>query len=146
MKRDYTVYPSMIGSEPGMIRSYDSAQMTSTFTDTSPLDVAASKCGNLSICLWYVSPLWQFNDPVRTKYALLGESGKWTAVSQQRFVSINTNTEKTQTTVTVQGVASEIVPVIVYHSTLLSVTVNCSISTENGQAKLVITPKNVICS
>jgi hypothetical protein len=146
MKRDYTIYPSMIGSQSGIIWSYDNAQMTTTFADTSPLDVSASKCGNLSVCLWYVSPLWQFNDPVQTKYALLGEWNKWTAVSQQRFLSISTNAEQTQATITVQGVASEIVPIVVYHSTLLSVTVNCSISSENAQAKVVITPTAVVCS
>ncbi len=146
MKRNYTIYPSMIGSEPGMIWSYENPQMTSAFTDTVPLDVAANKCDSLSICLWYVSPLWQFNDPAQTKYALLGESGKWTAVSQQRFVSITTNIEKTQANIIVQGVATEIVPVLVYHSTLLTVTVNCSISTDNGQATVVITPRTVVCS
>ena len=82
----------------------------------------------------------------KRQYALLGEWNKWTAVSSQRFVSITTNAEKTQATITIQGVASEIVPVAVYHSTLLSVTVNCSISAENAQAKLVITPKTVVCS
>ncbi|CAF1692886.1 unnamed protein product, partial [Rotaria sp. Silwood1] len=78
MKRDYTVYPSMIGSESGIIWSYDNAQITSIFDDTHPLEVSTSKCNDQSICLWYVSPLWQFNDPIRTKYALLGEWGKWT--------------------------------------------------------------------
>ncbi|CAF3564069.1 unnamed protein product [Rotaria socialis] len=146
MKRDYTIYPSMIGSEGGIIWSYDNAQTTSTFDDTHPLDVLANKCDDLSICLWYVSPLWQFNGPMRTKYALLGEWGKWTAVSQQRFTSITTNKEKTQATITVQGVASEIVPVVIFHSVLHSVTVNCSISTLNGQANVVITPTNVVCS
>jgi hypothetical protein len=146
MKRDYTVYPSMIGDESGIIWSYDNAQVISTFDDTHPVHVSSSKCNDLSICLWYVSPLWQFNDPGRTKYALLGESNKWTAVSRQRFVSITTNTEKMQTTIVVQGAASEVVSVIVYHSTLRSVTVNCPISTTSGHAILVITPTNAVCS
>jgi hypothetical protein len=146
MKRDYTIYPTMIGGESGIIWSYDNSQVTSTFDDTHPVDVLANKCDDLSVCVWYVSPLWQFNDPIQTKYALLGESNKWTAVSRQRFVSITTNIEKTQTTIVVQGVASEVVPVIVYHSTLRSVTVNCPISATSGQANLVITPTNVGCS
>ncbi|CAF1070436.1 unnamed protein product, partial [Rotaria sp. Silwood1] len=83
---------------------------------------------------------------IRTKYALLGEWGKWTSVSQQRFISITTNKEKTQATITLQGVASEIVPVVLFNSNLHSVTVNCSMSTENGQANVVVTPTSVICS
>ncbi|CAF1261231.1 unnamed protein product [Rotaria sordida] len=146
MKRDYTVYPSMIGSESGIIWSYDNAQMTAIFDDTHPLDVLANKCNNETICLWYVSPLWQFNDPIRTKYALLGEWSKWTAVSQQRFTSITTNKEKTQAIITLQGVASEIVPIVLFHSTLHTITVNCSMSTEDGQANVIVTPTHVMCS
>ncbi len=146
MKRDYTVYPSMIESESGIIWSYDNTQVISTFDDTHHLDVTASKCNDLSICVWYVSPLWQFNDAINTKYALLGESNKWTAVSRQTFLSITTNTEKTQTTVVVQGADSETVPVVVYHATLGSVTVNCVIPATGGVVNLVITPTNAVCS
>ncbi len=94
----------------------------------------------------YVSPLQSLNDPSGSKYALLGEWNKWTAVSQQRFTSIITDTKKNQATITVQGVSGETVLVVVFHSVLLSVTVNCSISTTNSQAYLVITPSNVVCS
>lgn len=146
MKQNYSVYPSMVGSESGIIWSYDNAQMTSTFDDTHPLDVSTTKCDDLSICVWYVSPLWQFNDPIRTKYALLGELGKWTAVSQQRFSSISTNKEKTQTTVTLQGKPSEIVSVAIFNSNLHSVTVNCTLSSSSGQANVIMTPTNVFCS
>jgi hypothetical protein len=146
MKRDYTIYPSMIGGESGYIWSYDNALMASPFDDSHPLEVSASKCNDLSICLWYVSPLWQFNDPVRTKYALLGEVNKWTAISQQRFVSITTNAEKTQATIILQGAPSEIVVLAVFHSTLRSIYINCPISADKGQATLVITPAHVVCS
>ncbi|CAF1499818.1 unnamed protein product [Adineta ricciae] len=146
MKRNYVVYPSMIGSESGVIWSYDNTDVVSIFDDTHPLEVPADKCGDLAICVWYVSPQWQFNDPIHIKYAFLGEKNKWTAVSQQRISYIATNTEKTQTTITVQGAKSEIVPLVVYHSTLHSVNVNCSISADKGQAQLVITPTTVTCS
>jgi hypothetical protein len=146
MKRDYTVYPSMIESEGGVIWSYDNAQQISTFDDTHYLDVTASKCNDESFCLWYVSPLWQFNDGTHTKYALLGELNKWTAISKQRFLSITTNTEKTQTTVVVQGAASETVSVVVYHASLGAVTVNCVIPADNAVVNLVITPTNAVCS
>ena len=136
----------MIGSEEGIIWSYDNAQVTSKFDDTHPLDVSAAKCNDSAICLWYASPLWQFNDPVKTKYALLGEWNKWTAVSQQRVVSIITNTEKTQTTINLQGASSEAVQLAVYHPALPSTIITCRISPSNGQAQLVITPSNVICT
>ncbi|UJR38301.1 hypothetical protein I4U23_030971 [Adineta vaga] len=146
MKRDYVVYPSMIGSESGVIWSYDNTDVVSTFDDTHPLDVSASKCGDLAICVWYISPLWQFNDPIHTKYAFLGERNKWTAVSQQRISYITTNTEKTQTTITVQGAKSEVVSLLVHHSSLHTVNVNCSLSTDQGRGQLVITPTNIVCS
>jgi hypothetical protein len=146
MKRDYTVYPSMFDGEPGIVWFYNNRTNISPLNDTYPLYVSADRCNNSSICVWYVSPLWQFNDSTKTKYALLGEWNKWTAVSRQRFLSIKTNTENTQTTIVVQGVTSEVVSVVVYHSTLQSVTVNCLIATENGQANLLITQTNVTCS
>ncbi len=146
MNRDYVVYPSMIGGESGIFWSYDNAQVVSTFDNTHTVDVSASKCNESAICVWYISPIWQFNDSQRTNYALLGELNKWAAVSRQRFLSITTNTEKTQTTVVVQGVASETVRLGVYHSNLGSTIVNCLISIENRQANLVITPINVVCS
>ena len=72
MKQDYSVYPSTIEGEVGIVWLYDIAQVTSISDDTHPLDVTASKCNDSAICLWYVSPLWQFNDPIQTKYAILG--------------------------------------------------------------------------
>jgi hypothetical protein len=129
MKRDYQIYPYIIRGESGIIWSYDNVQMSSTFDDTHPLDISANKCNNISICLWYVSPLWQFNDLSQTQYALLGEWNKWTPVSQQRFVSITNNAQNTQTTITLQIATSEIVSVVVFHSTLHYITINCSTST-----------------
>ena len=146
MKKDYTVYPAMIEDrEAGIIWSYDNAQVTATFDETHPLVVPASKCDDASFCLWYISSVWQFNDALHTKYALLGEYNKWTAVSRQRFVSITTNTENTRTTVAVQGAASELVPVVVYHTTLETQTVNCQLSA-SGHANLIITPTTTTCS
>jgi hypothetical protein len=71
---------------------------------------------------------------------------KWTAVSQQRLVSIVTNTENTQTTVTLQGGPSEAIQVAVYHPSLPSAIVDCRIFQSNGQAQLVISPSTVICN
>ena len=146
MKRDYDVYPSMIDAQSGIVWFYDNTKITSVFNDTSPLVVQAKRCDDMSICVWYISPLLQFNDPNKTKYALLGEWNKWTAVSRQRFLSIKENTENTATTVTIQGVKSEVVSIVVYHSTSQAIVVNCTISAENEQANLVITPTNATCS
>jgi hypothetical protein len=148
MKRDYTISPSMIGatSQSAVIWFYNDSKAVTTFNDSVPLKVSADYCHSLTICLWYISPLQSLNDSSGVQYALLGEWNKWTAVSQQRFTSIVTDTMKHEATVTVQGVSGETVPVVVFHSVLLSVTVNCPISAENGQAHLFITTSNVVCS
>jgi hypothetical protein len=146
MQRDYIIYPSMIGAQSGVIWSYDNSSLVSTFDDVNPLKVSANQCHNLSICLWYISPLQSLNDSSRIEYALLGEWNKWTAVSQQRFTSIDTDTKNSRVIVTVQGVSDETIPIVVFHSTLLSVIVNCRISTTNSQAHLIITPSNIVCS
>jgi hypothetical protein len=148
MKRNYTISPSMIGSQSksAVIWAYNDSKVVTTFDDSIPLKVSADECHNVSLCLWYISPLQSLNDPTGVQYALLGEWNKWTAVSQQRFTSIVTDTMKHEATVTVQGVSGETVPIVVFHSVLISVTVNCPISAENGQAHLVITTSNVVCS
>lgn len=146
MKRDYAIYPSMIDGESGIAWFYNNATKISSFNDTYPLRVSAERCHDLAICVWYISSLRQFDDPNKTKYALLGEWDKWTAVSRQRFLSITTNSENTQATITIQGITSEVVSISVYHSTLKSVMISCPISAQNGQANLVITPINTVCS
>ncbi len=146
MKQDYLVFPSMIGAQSGLIWSYDNATDINGFSEPIPLSVTADKCDNLTICLWYVSPLQSLNDSAGTQFALLGEWNKWTAVSQQRFRSIVTDTKKNEATITLEGASGEIVPVIVFHSVLQSITVNCSLSAVNGEARVVITPSNVVCS
>ena len=99
----------------------------STFDGANPLNVSSHLCDILSICLWYASPLQSLNDSFGTQYALLCEWNKWTAVSQQRFTSIVTDTKKNEATITDEGVASEVVPAVVFHSTLPSLIVNCHI-------------------
>ncbi len=146
MKRDYLIYPSMTGAQSGIICSYDNSTVISTFNNSNPLNVSANQCHNSSICLWYISPLQSLNDVSRTEYALLGEWNKWTAVSQQRFTSIVTDTKKSQATILIQGVYSETVTIVVFHSFLKSVSVNCTISARNGQAQLIVTSSKVVCS
>ena len=57
-----------------------------------------------------------------------------------RFLSIETNTQKNEATIIVQGVASKIVRILVFHSVLHSVT------TINARVNLVIRPSNIVCS
>ncbi|CAF0898849.1 unnamed protein product [Rotaria sordida] len=78
MQRDYLIYPLLIGTHSGVIWSYENPLELIIFDNNHPLDVSANKCNSSSFCLWYVSPLWQFNDVNNTTHALMGESDKWT--------------------------------------------------------------------
>ena len=81
------------------------------------------------------------------QYTLLGEWNKWTAVSQQRFASIVTNAEKSQTTINLQGSSAEAVQLVVYHPTLSTGIITCRIPPgSGGHAQLIITPSDVNCS
>lgn len=143
MKQDYLVYPSMVGAQAGVIWSYDNSSVISSFDDTHPLNVTVKQCDNLSICLWYVSPLIQFNDS--TKYAFLGEWNKWTAVSRQRIIGIDNEININLALLNIQGVPSETTSFVVYHSTLQSVTVRCRMSPDSGQARIVVSSSKVGC-
>jgi hypothetical protein len=90
MKRDYWVYPSMIGAKPGVIWGPDKYQRPKRFDDSEPLRVSATKCDNTTICVWYVSPLWHFNDPDKFVYALLGDLTSGTT-RQAHFVLVPNN-------------------------------------------------------
>jgi hypothetical protein len=146
MKRDYSLYPSLIDSQSGVMWSYENPSELSTFDNNHPLDISANKCDNSSFCLWYISPLWQFNDANNTKYALLGESDKWTTVSRQRFTSINMSKENNQTTISLEGATAEIVQLLVYHSAMNIISLKCFLSPTIGQAQLIITPSKITCS
>ncbi|CAF3961313.1 unnamed protein product [Rotaria sordida] len=71
MRRDYSVLPSMIGAQAGLIWFYDDPSTLTTFDETYPLAISANKCNDSSFCLWYLSPVWSFADPNNTQYALL---------------------------------------------------------------------------
>ena len=145
MARDYSLTASLIGAQSGVIWSYYNTSEWSLFDDQHPLDVSANMCDKGRFCVWYLSPLWQFNDANSTKYALLGEYDKWTAVSRQRISSIKTDAGKTQTTVSLEGDAGEVVNLSVYHAALNVVNVKCSLSSSTGQGQLIITPSKVTC-
>jgi hypothetical protein len=135
----------MIGAQAGLIWSYEDPSTITTFDGIHPLTVSANKCNDSSFCLWYLSPVWSFADPSHTQYALLGNLNKWTAVSRQRFPSFTTDAERTKTVFTILGgTPTEMVELLVYHSTLGVVRLNCSLSCAEGE--LTITPSAVTCS
>jgi len=145
MKKDYIIYPSTIRSQPGIVWFYENASLTSSFNETNPIHVQSTECHNTSNCLWYISSLQSLNDTDETQYALLGELNKWTAVSRQRFLSIETDIINHQARITIEGVAKEIVSIAIYHSKLQTVIVNCSCSLQTNQTDILITSSNVIC-
>lgn len=145
MKRDYILYPKTIGARSGVIWFFNDPNSMTDFNDHSPLHIAANKCNDTSLCIWYISPLIPLYDPLGYQFALLGESNKWTPVSRQRFVTIDADYEQWEITVTVQGVAGEVIHLLIYHSFFELITVDCPISSDNGQALLVVDLQNVIC-
>ncbi len=146
MKRDYLVYPSMIGAQSGVIYSYYSFNEPMIFDDSNPLKVSAEQCDNLTVCLWYVSPIWQLNDTDSIPYALLGEFRTWAGVSKQRITSIVRDTEKNQVTITVQGLLNEHVTLV--FSVLIRVLeyTSCFTSATNGQVRFIVTPHSIMCA
>lgn len=147
MKQDYLVYPSMIGAESGVILSYDQGSgRPATFDNSNPLKVSSDQCDNSTICIWYVSPLWKFNDPSALRYSLHGEFGKLTGVSQQRITSIVQDTKTDQITVTVQGLLNEHITLVFSYAVYALEYVTCWTSATNGQVSFIITPNNIACS
>ncbi|CAF4153879.1 unnamed protein product [Rotaria sordida] len=133
----------MIGAQSEVIWSYDNPTAVSTFDDDHPLNVSATKCHDLSICLWYESPLIKFSSS--TKYALLGEWNKWTPMSSQRAVAIANEIGINLALITVQSLLSEVVPFLVFHSTLSIVNVTCRMHPDYGQARIVVSDSKVGC-
>lgn len=146
MKKDYSIYPSTIRSRSGIVWFYDNSSSISIFNESNPINVRSNECHNTSNCLWYISPLQSLNDSQETQYALLGELNKWTTVSRQRFLSIQTDIINHQARITVVGVTNEIVSVAIYHSSLHSVIVKCTFSKQQNQTEIFITSSNIICS
>jgi hypothetical protein len=146
MKQDYLVYPSMIGAQSGIIVAGVDAGVPAVFDDSNPLNVSVNQCNNLTVCLWYVSPVWELNDVDKTSYALLGELSKWTAVSPQRFTSIVQDTEKNQITITVQGLLNEHITLVFLLLVQTVEVVTCWTSATNGQARFIITANNIACA
>ncbi|CAF1270877.1 unnamed protein product, partial [Adineta steineri] len=103
-------------------------------------------CSAASICLWYVSPLIQLTESSPTiYYALLGESNKWTAISQQRIRFIDNEINNNIAIIGLQGAPNELVSINIFHTVLLSTTVTCPMASDTGIARLIITSSNMFC-
>jgi hypothetical protein len=146
MRQDYSVYPSMIGAQSGLIWSYDNSTTVFPFSDDNPLNISHCICSEASMCLWYVSPIIELSGSNKISYALLGELNKWTAVSQQRIISIDNQKINHIAIITVRGAPDETVSMVIFHSTLQSVTVNCRVPADVGNARIIITTSSVICA
>ncbi len=147
MTRNYSIYPSMIGSnsKSAVIWSYSDYSVVTIFDNSVPLKVSADQCGNSSICVWYISPLEKLKGSLGYQFALLGELNKWTAVSRQRFTSITIDRQKNEGRVTVEGVFGERIPVSFFHSIQGPMIVYCPIPA-SGQTHVVITEYDIVCS
>ena len=147
MKRNYSIIPSMIRSSDGLIWSFDNPYQLFTFDQNHSLNISHQLCNETSFCLWYTSPLWNFNDSQSTKYSFMGEMNKWSFVSQQRFPSLYTNSDNTNMTIIVKGVPNELVDILIYHSKFESIIhLICHFYTDKLQAQLTINSTDVICS
>lgn len=146
MRQDYSISPAMIGAQPGVVWPYDDSTSVLAFTDKNPLNVSHCRCSAAGICLWYVSPLIQLTASSTVSYALLGEQNKWTAISRQRIVSIDNQTINHIAIITLQGAPGERVSFSIFHTKMLSVTVTCQMSTDIGQARIIITTSSVDCA
>ncbi|CAF3719866.1 unnamed protein product [Adineta steineri] len=146
LKRDYSIYPSMIEAKSGVVWSYDDSTTVSSFSDVNPLNISHCTCSAASICLWYVSPLIQLTESSPTiYYALLGESNKWTAISQQRIRFIDNEINNNIAIIGLQGAPNELVSINIFHTVLLSTTVTCPMASDTGIARLIITSSNMFC-
>ncbi|CAF1149166.1 unnamed protein product [Rotaria sordida] len=145
MKQDYSIYPSMIGGQSGMLWSYDDTTTILPFSDTNPLNISHCRCSVASMCLWYVSPLIELGDS-EIYYALLGEQNKWTAISQQRIISIANQPQNKIAIIRIQGAPGETVLMGFYHSDLKFITIGCRIPPDIDQIEIIISVADVICN
>ena len=97
-------------------------------------------------CVFDVSPLWQFNNPDKFVYALLGGFTSWTGVSRQRILSIDKDMQNNNVTITVQGFPNQLVRLV--FSTFIDGLsyVSCGTSDTTGQAHFIVVPHNIICA
>jgi len=143
MKKDYVIYPSMIGVKRGIIY-IDDYRGAVRFDESHPLTIPFDRCHELNLCVWYVSPIWQLKDyPL---WALLTEGDKWAGISKQRFKSIVHDTENDQIIITAQGLFDEGVDLTLAQGLGGPTGVRCWTSSTNDTVRFILTTHGVDCA
>ena len=146
MQRDYSLTPALLNVQSGLVWSYKNPAVVNVFDDNNLLAILKDNFAETSFCVFYLTPVWEFDVTYKSRYELLGETDKWTAVSRQRISGINIDSSQALVSVTIEGSTNEIVNLSVYNSVLSVVSIKCPILSTTGQARLVISPKMVTCS
>ena len=145
MKKSYMIYPSMLKMRSGAIWYPLTSGSVEVFDESNPLKIYADACPRSVVCIWYISPMWQFDSDPNSGVALIGDFDKWTAVSRQRFTSIIIDDKQSQATVTYQGVSNERVSIFIFHSYGAMVVKACFVG-QNGTGWAIITSTIVTCT
>jgi hypothetical protein len=146
MKQDYVIYPSMLGMESGAIWYYTTSRQIDFFDKSNPLNIYADACSLLTVCIWYISPIWQFDGQAESAVAFMGDFGKWVPVSRQRFTSIVIDPKENQARVTYQGVFNERISIITFNPYSEEQScVSCFVN-RNGTGWAVITSTIITCT
>ncbi|CAF1174900.1 unnamed protein product [Didymodactylos carnosus] len=154
MKSNYDIYPTDLGlSASTDINDYVAYSWSNPFelvkfSSNNSLSITTKQCGTNDInsfCLWYISPLWQFSQPSKSIYALLGEFNKWVPVSKQRFQSLSISQSNNRTAIDVKGSSLEYTQFLIYSQALGGViTLPCQLSS-HGYGQIVITTQSAVC-
>ena len=145
MKQNYVIYPSMLGITLGALW-FKTDGSVSVFKKSNPIHISTDQCSGSTVCVWYISPLWQFNSPQPgSSVALLGDLDKWTPVSRQRFTSIVIDLANNLARVTFQGVPGEEIFILTFYPETFWAGTACFV-TENGTGWANITPTILTCS
>lgn len=139
MKRDYVIYPSMLGMKSGARLEHNGSPIAVLFDISHPLHIYADACSRSAACVWYVSPLWEFNDDPESIVAFLGDPRKSAPVSRQRFTSIVIEPEQSQAIITFQGVPNELVQIVTYIRGGGVLSLSCYVQ-QNGTGWAIVNP------
>jgi hypothetical protein len=98
------------------------------------------------MCVWYVSPLCQFNDTDKFVYGLFGDFTRWAGVNRQQIISIDKDMVNCNITITAQGFSDQTSCQVfsVFNGGLAYVS--CGTSDTTWQARFFFVPHNIICA
>jgi hypothetical protein len=98
------------------------------------------------MCIWYVSPLWQFIDPDKFVYAFFGDFTRWAGVIRQQIISIDKDMDNHNIAITAQGFPNQSVRLVFSVFTDGLSYDSFDTSDTNGQARFFIILHNIICA